>query len=60
MTLDQADGWNNLPTGQGTSEDKGCTGTIPGPGKIQTKAASPLQWHEVPSDIIVSFGIDPS
>jgi hypothetical protein len=33
---------------------------IPGPGKIQTKAASPLQWHDVPSDIIVSFGIDPS
>jgi hypothetical protein len=33
---------------------------IPGPGKIQTKAASPLRWHDVPSDIIVSFGIDPS
>jgi hypothetical protein len=33
---------------------------IPGPGKIQTKAASPLQWQDVPSDIIVSFGIDPS
>jgi len=49
-----------MQTGQGTSEGKGRTGTDSGPVKIQTKAASPLQWHDLPSDIIVSFGIDPS